>query len=218
MLNTKIIMISFSVSSVLPSGQLSNVPWRRADVKYTNNEAYFDLIEEVDAIIDKAGGTVFAEISGDYLFLFSINNHDDQTKKHVIFFLSSHKRYPWYCIAGRIDCCVRLSGTPDLNLSFVNPRIMDDVSFHPCVRLKRWETERLLSFVPPDGNFRLMEYHVGSQSVVAIPIYVRSNFYLPKESQQPQTGKIDVTVGPRQTIGRVVSNISLSLKSLLVFY
>lgn len=44
-----------SVSSVLPSGQLSNVPWRRADVKYTNNEAYFDIIEEVDAIIDKNG-------------------------------------------------------------------------------------------------------------------------------------------------------------------
>jgi len=78
-------MISFSVSSVLPSGQLSNVPWRRADVKYTNNEAYFDLIEEVDAIIDKAGGTVFAEISGDYLFLFSINNHDDQTKNTLYF-------------------------------------------------------------------------------------------------------------------------------------
>ena len=34
-----------SVSSVLPSGQLSNVPWRRADVKYTNNEAYFDIVE-----------------------------------------------------------------------------------------------------------------------------------------------------------------------------
>ena len=44
-----------SVSSVLPSGQLSNVPWRKADVKYTNNEAYFDIIEEVDAIIDKTG-------------------------------------------------------------------------------------------------------------------------------------------------------------------
>ena len=54
----------YSVSSILPSGQLSNVPWRRADVKYTNNEAYFDIIEEVDAIIDKTGTTVFAEIAG----------------------------------------------------------------------------------------------------------------------------------------------------------
>lgn len=53
-----------SVSAILPSGQLSNVPWRRTGVKYTNNEAYFDVVEEVDAIIDKTGATVFAEIQG----------------------------------------------------------------------------------------------------------------------------------------------------------
>jgi AP-3 complex subunit mu len=33
-------------------------------VKYTNNEAYFDVIEEIDAIIDKNGTTVIAEIQG----------------------------------------------------------------------------------------------------------------------------------------------------------
>ena len=48
----------------MPSGQLSNVPWRRTGVKYTNNEAYFDVVEEVDAIIDRTGATVFAEIQG----------------------------------------------------------------------------------------------------------------------------------------------------------
>lgn len=53
-----------SVSGTLPSGQLSAIPWRRSSVKYTNNEAYFDVIEEVDAIIDKNGQTVFAEIQG----------------------------------------------------------------------------------------------------------------------------------------------------------
>lgn len=53
-----------SVSCTLPSGQLSNIPWRRSGVKYANNEAYFDVIEEVDAIIDKTGGTVSAEIQG----------------------------------------------------------------------------------------------------------------------------------------------------------
>lgn len=57
-------MLVYSVSATLPSGQLSNVPWRRTGVKYTNNEAYFDVVEEVDAIIDRAGSTVFAEIQG----------------------------------------------------------------------------------------------------------------------------------------------------------
>lgn len=44
-----------------------------------------------------------------------------------------------------------------------NPRLLDDVSFHPCVRFKRWESERILSFIPPDGNFRLLSYHVSAQ-------------------------------------------------------
>ena len=42
-LNTFVFVFLCSVSSTLPTGQLSNVPWRRAGVKYTNNEAYFDV-------------------------------------------------------------------------------------------------------------------------------------------------------------------------------
>lgn len=61
---------NYSVSDILPTGQLSNIPWRRSGVKYTNNEAYFDVVEEVDAIIDKSGATVFAEIQGYVGFIF----------------------------------------------------------------------------------------------------------------------------------------------------
>lgn len=47
-----------------------------------------------------------------------------------------------------------------------NPRLLDDVSFHPCVRYKRWESERVISFIPPDGNFQLMSYHISAQKYV----------------------------------------------------
>lgn len=160
-----------NVSEILPTGQLSNVPWRRSGVKYTHNEAYFDVIEEVDAIIDKSGSTVFAEIQG------------------------------------YVDCCIKLSGMPDLTLSFMNPRIFDDVSFHPCVRFKRWESERILSFVPPDGNFRLISYHMSSQNLVAIPIYVRHSLIF-KSGEQ---GRLDITVGPKQTLGRTVEAVKLEI-------
>lgn len=106
---------------------------------------------------------------------------------------------------------------PDLTLSFMNPRLFDDVSFHPCVRFKRWEGERILSFIPPDGNFRLMSYHIGSQSVVAIPIYVRHNLVLRSGEQ----GKLDITVGPKTTLGRTVEGTLFSsycsIKSLTSF-
>uniref|UniRef100_A0A673APL1 AP-3 complex subunit mu-1 n=1 Tax=Sphaeramia orbicularis TaxID=375764 RepID=A0A673APL1_9TELE len=42
---------SSNVGDTLPTGQLSNIPWRRAGVKYTNNEAYFDVIEEIDVLV-----------------------------------------------------------------------------------------------------------------------------------------------------------------------
>lgn len=71
-----------SVSGTLPSGQLSNIPWRRTGVKYTNNEAYFDVVEEVDAIIDKTGATVSAEIQG-YVNIHTCNA--EVTVKFVIF-------------------------------------------------------------------------------------------------------------------------------------
>ncbi|XP_071947830.1 AP-3 complex subunit mu-1-like [Antedon mediterranea] len=160
---------SSNVSDVLPSGQLSNVPWRRSGVKYTNNEAYFDVVEEVDCIIDKSGSTVFADIQG------------------------------------AIACTVKLSGMPDLTMSFMNHRIMDDVSFHPCVRYKRWESERVISFVPPDGNFQLLTYHVGASNLTAIPLYIK-----PTISFREGSGKFELTVGPKQTMGKVVDNVVLT--------
>ncbi|XP_075736318.1 AP-3 complex subunit carmine isoform X2 [Rhipicephalus microplus] len=160
-----------NLSSTLPTGQLSNIPWRRTGVKYANNEAYFDVVEEVDAIIDKSGSVISAEIQG------------------------------------YVDCCIKLSGMPDLSLTFVNPRLFDDVSFHPCVRFRRWESERVLSFVPPDGNFRLMSYHIGSQSVVAVPVYVRHQISF----REAGGGRLDISIGPKQTMGKTVDEVILEV-------
>ena len=76
------------MSETLPTGQLSNVPWRRSGVKYTNNEAYFDVIEEVDAIIDKSGNVVSGEIHG-----YVSNEQKDIKAKIVALKTGSFK---WY--------------------------------------------------------------------------------------------------------------------------
>lgn len=160
-----------NVSESLPANQISNVPWRKLGVKYTNNEAYFDVIEELDAIIDKNGSVMTAEING------------------------------------FIDCNVKLSGMPDLNLTFVNSRIFDDVSFHPCVRHRRWESERNLSFVPPDGNFKLMTYHIRTQNLVTIPVYLKQLIIF----KNVQHGKLELQIGPKRLAGKVLENVSLEI-------
>ena len=37
---------------------------------------------------------------------------------------------------------------------------IDDCTFHRCVRLGRFDTDRTISFVPPDGEFQLMSYRI----------------------------------------------------------
>jgi len=39
---------------------------------------------------------------------------------------------------------------------------MEDVKFHQCVRLARFENDRTISFIPPDGEFELMSYRLST--------------------------------------------------------
>jgi AP-1 complex subunit mu len=53
---------------------------------------------------------------------------------------------------------------------------LEDVKFHQCVRLSRFENDRTISFVPPDGEFELMSYRLNTQ--VNDFHYQSFNFYL----------------------------------------
>jgi AP-3 complex subunit mu len=69
-----------------------------------------------------------------------------------------------------------------------------------------FQSEKILSFVPPDGAFRLMSYLVSSQSVVAIPVYVRHNVHFTSGH-----GKLDLTIGPKQTMGRQLEAVRVEV-------
>ncbi|KJE93203.1 AP-3 complex subunit mu-1 [Capsaspora owczarzaki ATCC 30864] len=106
-------------------------------------------------------------------------------------------------VQGEVRCNSNLSGMPDLVLSFANPRVFDDISFHPCVRFKRWESERVLSFVPPDGHFKLCSYRVGSTTApLQIPVYVK-----PMISFSAGVCKLEVNVGFKQNMGKAVEDV-----------
>ena len=40
---------------------------------------------------------------------------------------------------------------------------LEDIKFHQCVRLARFENDRTISFIPPDGEFELMSYRLSTQ-------------------------------------------------------
>ncbi len=125
----------------------STVPWRTVGVRYTTNEVYFDIIEELDATVDRNGHVVRCSVAG------TISVHHFKLLCQEMHLLSL---IPGCFKTHKVNC--KLSGMPDLTLVFYNPRILDDVAFHPCVRYSRWDQSKILSFIPPDGHFKLMQY------------------------------------------------------------
>ncbi|XP_058738466.1 AP-3 complex subunit mu-like [Vicia villosa] len=160
---------SSNVSDTLPGSTASCVPWRTADPKYANNEVYVDLVEQMDATINRDGVLVKCEINGEV----QVNSH--------------------------------ITGLPDLTLSFVNPSLLDDVRFHPCIRFRPWESNQILSFVPPDGQFKLMNYRV--RKLKSTPIYVK-----PQLTSDGGTCRLSVMVGMRNDPGKTVDSVSVQFQ------
>ncbi|KZT12616.1 clathrin adaptor mu subunit [Laetiporus sulphureus 93-53] len=152
----------------------SPIPWRKVGVRYNNNEIYFDVVETLEAIINKNGTPAVSNV--------------------------------W----GKVLSNCKLSGTPDLLLTLSNSQSLTDCSFHPCVRLQRWARDKTLSFVPPDGRFKLMEYRYAPVSVstvhqVAVPFALRSAINVEENG-----GSFDLTLGSRLTT-RALDNVMVEL-------
>lgn len=124
----------------LPPAVTNAVSWRAENVKYRKNEVFLDVIESVNILVSASGNVMRSEI------------------------------------VGAIKMRVYLSGMPELRLG-LNDKILfenigrgknksvelEDVKFHQCVRLSRFENDRTISFIPPDGDFELMSYRLNTQ-------------------------------------------------------
>lgn len=106
---------------------------------------------------------------------------------------------------GEVHVNSNLPGFPDLTLSFANPGILNDVSFHPCVRFRPWESNQILSFVPPDGEFKLASYRV--KNLKNMPVYVK-----PQLTSSGGYCRVNVLVGVRNDPGKVIDDITVQFQ------
>ncbi|CAD6897327.1 unnamed protein product [Tilletia controversa] len=145
--------------------------WRRADVKYRKNEAFMDVIETVNLLMSSKGTVLRADVDGQIMM----------------------RAY----LSGTPECKFGLNDKLKLDKSGVNNPAegaveLDDCQFHQCVKLSRFDSDRSISFIPPDGEFELMRYRCTtnvnlpfkvqpiveevSKSRVEYNIHVRANF------------------------------------------
>jgi len=97
-------------------------------------------------------------------------------------------------VSGDILVNSKLSGLPEVLLSLRNPGILQDVSFHPCVRLSRYERDKNLSFVPPDGEFTLASYWI-PDTTLNLPFHFDVSV-----KYHAEHGKIQITANPKLAV------------------
>lgn len=124
-----------------PIAVTNAVSWRSEGIRYRKNEVFLDVIESLNLLVSSTGNVLRSEILG----------------------------------AVKLKCY--LSGMPELRLGLNDKAMfettgratrgkaveMEDVKFHQCVRLSRFENDRTISFIPPDGEFELMSYRLNTQ-------------------------------------------------------
>jgi len=125
-----------------PPVALTNaVSWRSEGIVHRKNEIFLDVIERLTLLVSSTGQVLRSEIHGSLLM----------------------KSY----LSGMPDLRLGLNDKLMLNATGKNPGKgkaveMEDVKFHQCVRLSRFEHDRTISFIPPDGAFELMSYRLNT--------------------------------------------------------
>lgn len=171
------VMNSVQIPKNLLTGKMpltpSKIPWRREGIRYSGNEIFVDLSEEINLVQDCCTDTII-------------------------------RGY----IKGVLMCESKLSGMPEVRLTFRNSRILEDQTtcFHPCVRYGKFLKDRVLSFIPPDGTFKLMEYTVDVTANQSLPVYIKPQFIV-----RNGEGKLDVSVTVRKTNGRDVEELIVNI-------
>ncbi|KAG2438519.1 hypothetical protein HXX76_005070 [Chlamydomonas incerta] len=125
-----------------PMAVTNAVSWRMEGIRHKKNEVFLDVVESVNLLVSSSGQVVLSEV------------------------------------VGVLKMRTYLSGMPECKLG-LNDKVLfesqgrsskqkavelEDIKFHQCVRLARFENDRTISFIPPDGAFDLMTYRI-SQNI-----------------------------------------------------
>ena len=131
--------------------------WRRGDIKYRKNEAFVDVIEDVNLLMSATGTVLRADVTGQIIMRayltgtpeckFGLN---DQLLVGNI--TQGGMNLDTTGPVGNAD------GKRKATRAAAGSVTLEDCQFHQCVQLSKFDTDRTISFVPPDGEFELMHY------------------------------------------------------------
>ncbi|MCJ1383419.1 hypothetical protein MMC17_006533 [Xylographa soralifera] len=123
--------------------------WRRADIKYRKNEAFVDVIEDVNLLMSATGTVLRADVNGQIVMRAYLSGTPE-----CKFGLNDRLLLDGDSLAGPIGNTAGTKATKAAAGSVT----LEDCQFHQCVKLGKFDADRIISFIPPDGEFELMRY------------------------------------------------------------
>jgi AP-2 complex subunit mu-1 len=130
--------------------------WRRADVKYRKNEAFVDVIEDVNLLMSATGTVLRADVTGQIVMRAYLSGTPEcKFGLNDRLLLDGDSGGPGG--AGSSSSSHAPSGSKATRAA-AGSVTLEDCQFHQCVKLGRFDADRIISFVPPDGEFELMRY------------------------------------------------------------
>jgi len=162
------------------------VNWRKQGIKYRKNELYIDVHEEVNMLTSAKGQVLRHDVSGKVL-------------------LNSK-------LSGMPECKFGLNDKIMLDKQTTNRAgarkggsnssiVLDDCTFDKCVRLGRFDSDRSISFVPPDGEFELMRYRVTEN--VELPFKITPSIHTHGRTRIEITVTVKATFEAKQIANKV---------------
>jgi AP-1 complex subunit mu len=122
----------------VPTAASNVVSWRTDGIKHAKNEIFLDVVEKLNILVSNNGTVLRSEILG------------------TVKMRSSLSGMPELKLGLNDKTLFEMTGKQSRNKLIE----LEDIKFHQCVRLNKFDTERLITFIPPDGEFDLMSYRV----------------------------------------------------------
>ncbi|CCI42631.1 unnamed protein product [Albugo candida] len=186
--------------SQLTSQITGAIDWRREGIKYKRNEVYLDVFESVNLLMSSNGTVLRNEVAGQVVMKTSLTGMPE-------------------CKLGLNDKLIMQKGDaagskiPGQKRATRDVEI-DDCTFHRCVRLGKFDADRTITFIPPDGEFELMKYRVTEN--VNLPFKIMPAYQEQGTTRLSVTLKIAATFSPRLFATNLVIKIPVSKVNIQV--
>lgn len=123
--------------------------WRRSDIKYRKNEAFVDVIEDVNLLMSATGTVLRADVNGQIVMRAYLSGTPE-----CKFGLNDRLLLDGESLTAPSGNTAGTKATKAAAGSVT----LEDCQFHQCVKLGKFDADRIISFIPPDGEFELMRY------------------------------------------------------------